>query len=174
MEAPAAHSPSGSVGVSARAPAWTLLIPVAYVVHIVEEYLGGFPERFAAQLGVSGPSGAAFLLANGLFWLLAFAAANLAIRKPGWAWALPGMGTIITINAVLHLIGALITRSYSPGMISGLLLWLPLGIAALSWGRRNLPRSQVTRAIILGVTAHLVVPIVGVAIFSVLLLCQSA
>jgi hypothetical protein len=166
---PRVSSPS-----TTTAPLWSLLIPATCLVHIVEEYAGGFPERFAEQLSLSGPANATFLLANGFFWLLMLGAAGLATRRTGWAWALPCLGTIIALNAVLHLSGALLTGSYSPGIVSGLLLWFPLGIAALSWGRRNLSTRKFRRGIILGVVAHVMAPVVGLGVHSLLLWLRAA
>jgi len=156
------------------APIWSLLIPATGLVHIAEEYVGGLSERLAEQLSLPGPADATFLLANGFFWLLMLGAAGLATRRARWAWTLPLLGTILAINVVLHLSGALLTRSYSPGMVSGLLLWLPLGIAALSWGRRHLPTKQFRQAIILGVVAHLLVPVVGLGISFLLVWLRAA
>ena len=63
---------------------------------------------------------------------------------------------------MLHVGAALLTASYSPGLISGLLLWLPLGVAALTFGHRVLSERSFRSGVLIGVVAHVLVPLVGV------------
>jgi hypothetical protein len=139
---------------------WIALFPATYGVHIAEEYWGGFPARAAEFTGLA-ISEAAFLSANAFLWVLMAAAAVSIFRRPSRAPLVVALGTIVTINATLHLGGALLTASYSPGLASGLLLWLPLGASAIARGLRVLPKQGFRSGVFMGVVAHALVPLVG-------------
>ena len=140
---------------------WIRLFPATYLAHIAEEYWGGFPARTAELTGLAVPD-AAFLGANALFWVLMAAAAVLVLRRPSRAPLIVALATIVTINATLHAGGALLTARYSPGLVSGVLLWLPLGVVALVRGHRVLSARRFRSGVLIGVIAHLLVPFVGV------------
>ncbi len=141
---------------------WILLFPATYLVHIGEELWGGLPERMAELSGLAF-SDAAFLAANALFWVLMAGAVLLVLRRPSAAPFVVVLGTIVTINATLHLGGALLTASYSPGLVSAVLLWLPLGFLTLVRGRRVLSERRLHSGVLMGVLAHVLVPLVGIA-----------
>jgi len=139
---------------------WILLFPATFLVHIAEEYWGGLPARATELTGRTIPE-AAFLAANALFWVLMAAAVVFALRRPSRAPLIVALATAVTINAALHVGGALFTASYSPGLFSGVLLWLPLGVAALARSRRALPERSFRFGVLVGVLMHLLVPLVG-------------
>jgi len=143
------------------------LFPVSYLLHIAEEYFGGFP-LFVADFTGLPISNTAFLLVNAIFWILMVAAASWAMRSESGAPIVVVLATIVTINGVLHGAAALLTRSYSPGMMSGVFLWLPLGALSLVRGKRMLAASAFRNAVALGVGIHILVPLV--ALGSVLVL----
>lgn len=154
--AEASHTTSGSF-----AGWWIVLFPVTYLVHIAEEYWGGFTGRMSDLTGLAFPE-VAFLAANAVFWLLMTAVAVWIIRRPSHAALAVALATIVTINATLHLGVTLATLSYSPGLVSGMLLWLPLGVSTLVRGHRTLSRRSFRAGLLAGVIAHVLVPIVGV------------
>lgn len=123
---------------------WLWLFPLTYAVHIAEEGLAG--ERFyrwirrvplARALGVQ-ISGPVFFTLNAIL-LVVMAAAVLAAPSPGSAWVTPALGALVAANGLGHLAGSLATRSYSPGLVSGMILWVPLGVFALGQSHRRLP-----------------------------------
>ena len=136
-------------------------------MHIAEEYWGGIPARASELTGVE-VSQAAFLGANALFWVLMTAAVVLVLRQPSRALLVVSLATIIVINVVLHMGGALLTVSYTPGLVSGVVLWLPLGIVALACGHRALSRPSFRSGVLIGVVAHILVPLVGVGFVLIL------
>ena len=103
-------------------------------LHVTEEFFwpGGFPEWFRAyrpENRLSFTRGFAIAI-NGL--MLAVAGV-LGWMGPEWSrglsmWLI--LATILGANAFLHIIGTWRTRRYSPGLITGVLLNLPLCI----WG----------------------------------------
>lgn len=105
---------------------WMVLFPATYLAHIAEEYWGGFASRTAELTSLEVPE-AAFLAANALLWVVMSGAVVLALRRPSHARLVVALGTIVTINAALHLAGAVLSTSYSPGLLTGVLFWFPLG-----------------------------------------------
>ena len=140
---------------------WIFLFPATYLAHIAEEYWGGLPARTAEITGFAVPE-AAFLAANAVFWVLMATAAGLVLRRPSRAPLVVALATIVTINATLHAGGSLLTASYSPGVVSGVLLWFPLGIMALVRGHRVLPERSFRSSVFIGLVAHVLVPLIGV------------
>jgi hypothetical protein len=136
------------------------LFPATYLAHIAEEYWGGFAARAAEISGLAIPE-AAFLAANGLFWVLMSIGIVLVLRRSSRAAFVVALATIVTINSALHIGGSALWRGYSPGLITGVLLWLPLGVTTLARGRRLLPERRFRSGVLVGVAAHIFVPVVG-------------
>ncbi len=135
-------------GLAAR---WLWLFPVTYAVHIVEEGLAG--ERFYRWIHrVVGRelSGRVFITLN-LLYLSAMIAAVQRVHVRRSEWIVPALGFITTANGLGHLAGSVATRSYSPGVVSGMTIWMPLGIVALQRSRRLLPRKVWRRGVLGGV-----------------------
>jgi hypothetical protein len=106
---------------------WLWLFPLTYAVHIAEEGLAGerfyrWIARFAIvrSLGIR-ISGREFLTLNGIF-MGAMLAAVSAASWSGYSWLTPALGMLVAVNGLGHLAGSLATRSYSPGLISGIFL----------------------------------------------------
>ena len=108
------------------------LIPVTYLIHIVEEYWGG--EGYSAYIyrlrGVH-LSPTRFLVAQAIGLILVTAGILIA-RRLGF----PAMMMVILMmtllgNVVTHTFNAITQLSYNPGLLTALLIWLPMGIFAL-------------------------------------------
>jgi hypothetical protein len=76
--------------------------------------------------------------------------ANLTtVRLP-----IAAVATVTAMNGMLHVFGTLVSGSYSPGVISGVLLWIPLGVYALRRTHGALPRGEFYAGVVLGFAAH--------------------
>jgi len=132
---------------------WVWLFPLAYGLHVAEEYWLHFPD-WVSHLSRSFVSNPQFLLLNSTFWLL-MVLSVLAIRaRASMVWLVVTLATILSINAALHLLGSIVTRTWSPGSITAAFLYIPLVLYAF---RQVLPR--VTRglalwAVTLGAVIH--------------------
>lgn len=123
---------------------WGWLFPATYAVHIVEELWGGegFVAWFARVTGVELRA-EQFLLWNTLALLLMSASIVLTMRFKHLRPLLLAYGATFLLNALSHLTAAVYTISYSPGMFSGLLLWMPLGaLTLLSFGKTMSRRAR--------------------------------
>lgn len=141
---------------------WPLVLPIAYLLHLAEEWWGG--EGLSAwtlrELGAQ-ISPQRFVVINGILWPLFAVMTMLAIRYARMAWFLTSFGTLVATNATLHVLGSLVFMSYSPGVVTGVLLYLPLGGGAIVAGRSELPHRTFVIAVLLGFAAHAVVPLLA-------------
>lgn len=134
---------------------WPWLFPLTYLLHGLEEYTCGetFPVWISRLARVEFTSHA-FLVLNALALAAMVAAVSLAITKPRLRWLLAALGVIVAVNGALHALGSLVTRSYSPGLLTGVLLWLPLGVLTLGECRRSLSVAALRLGILAGIVAH--------------------
>ncbi|HEX9667955.1 MAG TPA: HXXEE domain-containing protein [Thermoanaerobaculia bacterium] len=143
---------------------WPLLLPSAYLLHLAEEWWGGegFASWTARALGRQ-VSPSRFLLLNGIVWPLFAVLTVMALRKPALAWFPTTFSSIVLVNGVLHALGSLATGSYSPGVVTGVLLYLPLGAYGLVVGRRRLPPRTFALAVLAGILVHVLVAVIAFA-----------
>jgi len=137
---------------------WLPLVAVA--AHLVEEFL--WPGGFAAWYRTYRPEYASsitrpYLVAvNALLVVLALIPPFLGSTPRAYAvWAV--VAAIGAANAVFHLWATAKTRAYSPGVVTGALVYLPLAIVGipqlLTNGRVSL--GTALQAVIVGVAYHL-------------------
>lgn len=103
---------------------WAWLLPLTYILHIAEEYWTGFPD-WMSRMGVPFTQ-KELLILNGV----GLVAMIVAVSLP-WRWVVTTLAGIVFLNGVLHATVSLVTRSYSPGLATGVLLWIPLGLYIL-------------------------------------------
>ena len=108
---------------------WTPLIAVS--VHLFEEFVfpGHFPEwyvRYKPEIKKSATK-RFLVIINVLLLILSYDVGALGPSEFGIVLWL-GVMAMLAANGLWHFIGAVKTRSYSPGVLSGLLVYLPLAI----------------------------------------------
>lgn len=133
---------------------WVWLLPLTYLCHLAEEYWAVEPfYRWVARLGwtLSEPR---FLVLNAVALVVMTAAVWASTRWRAAALAVPALSTAVTLNGLLHVAASVITVSYSPGLVTGLLLWLPLGSYGLRRSRAALPRHRFWTGVCVGLLGH--------------------
>jgi hypothetical protein len=152
--------PVVSLGWPAALSVLYLALP-AYMLHQVEEHAGDRFRRFVNTVVCGGREG---LTAEDVLWiniggvwlvdLVAFYAARLI--APGW-----GLTAVylMLVNGISHVGGAVKFRGYNPGLVTSVILFLPLSAAALavvpsSFGQHALGLTA-SVAIHAGIIAHL-------------------
>ena len=131
-------------------PPLVALLPIAFALHVVEEAVGGFRQWTARVTGTPMPLDA-FVLVNVIGLVLFVAGAWIVIRAQRRGWLVVTLATILVANALLHLGGTVLTRAYSPGLFTGIVLYLPIG--GLVLGRAMAQASR--RDLAIGVFAAL-------------------
>ena len=130
----------------------------AAVLHIIEEY--GYPGGFSRYLRERVPAMAEYvtpgfsITINGLLLFICVAAVtpySTAILKLSVA-------ALLGINALMHIAGTIHLRRYVPGVVTSVLLYIPLSITALSHAAHasTHPVTVVAQAIAAGVALQLV------------------
>ena len=132
---------------------WVWLFPLAYGLHIAEEYWLHFPD-WISDLSRSFVSNTQFLVLNSVFWLLMFVSVVAIRARTSLAWLVATLAAILGINAALHLVGSLVTRTYSPGSITAAFLYLPLVLYAFRQVLPRIARGIALRAVGLGAAIH--------------------
>jgi hypothetical protein len=104
--------------------------PATYLLHLAEEYFvaGGFPRWAERTLAVRF-SEAEFVAWNAFALALMCVAAWLVSRDSKFRFIEIALGIAVLGNVVAHVLASLVTWTYSPGLITGILVWTPLGIA---------------------------------------------
>jgi hypothetical protein len=134
---------------------------IVYMLHQIEEHLwpGGLRQYVNAHLFRSGRDdwpvgmGGLALVNIGYVWLPVVLAALFpeTLRWVGLAWI---GGTLV--NAIIHIIVSFRFRSYNPGVVTAILLFLPyaIGVLGVLAARGALSGTLITLVIFLGVVLH--------------------
>jgi hypothetical protein len=138
-----------------------LFVP-AYMTHVVEEWFGGF-TTWAARFAGRPIPGDAFLVINGIALLLLIAAIRASSRDQASGWMAIAIATIALVNTASHLAGAIYTQSYSPGLVSAVILYVPLGSLTMVRASDQAPSTQLSRGIVAGMALHALVFVVAFA-----------
>ena len=148
-------SPSSEQEQNGLAGEWAWFLPAAYLCHVAEEAFGGhgLTEWMAAEGGVRLSTGA-FIGLNLIGASLLCLAAWAAQRWRFWQWPLVSGATIISTNGIWHIALCVTTRTYVPGVWTGLFLYLPVGGGFLFWLRRATSPWIYGFAILLGLVVH--------------------
>jgi hypothetical protein len=138
------------------AAVWMWLFPVTYLIHIAEEYWGG--EGYSAYLyrlrGVH-LSTARFFFFQGLGVVLIVVGIILSLLTKWPRFFLGIMGALVLSNGITHTVTALRHGGYGPGLVSCVLVWIPLGLVTLFllYGQMPIARLAVTVAIGVAINA---------------------
>lgn len=106
------------------------LMPAAYLLHIVEEYVGNFPRWVTEDVhGTFNYVG--FDLNNVMFMIVLLALVTLNYRKPSTVTAIAltmFASASIFWDALFHLFTTPLFGYYSPGLITAVLFYYPISI----------------------------------------------
>lgn len=128
----------------------------AFAIHVAEEWFGGFTTWVAPFAGGT-MSADAFLGINGVAMLLLVIGVRAASREESNGWIAVTIATIALINTVSHLAGAAMTNSYAPGLISAVILYVPLGALTMIRAVDQAPKATLARGVMVGVALHALV-----------------
>ena len=112
--------------------AWLTLFPLTYVAHIAEEYWGGggYSKYLLTTYSVElSPQRFLRLQALGVSLMGLGVVMGIALRFPIIMLAM--LSTIVLGNALVHTIRSVRGWIYTPGLITAVALWLPLGFISL-------------------------------------------
>jgi hypothetical protein len=141
---------------------WLWLFPITYLIHVAEEFWGG--EGYSAHLmktkGVS-MSPTRFLAVQAIGTALMAAGIILAKRFRFPNMMVVILGAIVLGNALTHSISASRRQAYEPGLVSAILIWMPLGLFSLIYFRRFvLNQTRFWIAVIVGIGVNVVIGVI--------------
>ena len=129
-----------------RSSHWLWLFPLAYALHAIEEVKGvgalhTINLSLTQYLGLS--SAALLLMVFGI----------VLGQKFGFPQLLEVcLASTFLVNGLSHILSSLVTVGYNAGVISGTVIFIPLGLATLISLRSSMPRLRYTAGIALGLT----------------------
>ncbi len=106
------------------------LLPVAAILHITEEFI--FPGGFVAwyrnyRHAVSSSITATYLVVvNAIFVIACLLPFALGPLRGVALWLT--MASVVFVNALFHIRGSIQTGQYSPGVVTSVLMYIPLSI----------------------------------------------
>lgn len=140
--------------------AW--LLPVTFLIHVTEEYIAGVALAPSPnKIRGANLTATQFLILNGIACLLIVAGMLIARWLRFRSWLIVCLGTVAMVNGLFHVAGGLRIAGYNPGLASGLLIWIPLGMVALICLRKKLLPSKYWLAVGVGVLINVVVLVIA-------------
>lgn len=150
----------------------SVVLLVAYIIHQFEEhwvnlfgnqyaFYGYFNTLFLSVLGAQDSSvvilsrEAIFLINTSLVWLIGI----IAIwRSPKHLFPVLAMNGIVFVNAISHILPGIFKQSYNPGLLTAIVIFLPLAIAFYRKVLFTNPSAklQVIASIVWAILAHVI------------------
>jgi len=137
----------------AAAPRVAILLPIAFMLHFAEEWFGGLSAWTLDALG-NDISTERLVLINAIAFPVFVFGTLAAIHYPRMAWFATSFAALLGLNGVLHALATLGLASYSPGTITGIVLFIPLSVIVLRLSFVRLSGRIFTGAVIFGFLIH--------------------
>ena len=138
---------------ASSAPKSALLLPIAYLLHLAEEWFGGFSQWTLEVMG-QGIDTERFILVNSLFFVFCVVGSLIAVRIPRLSWLAVIFASLFGLNGVLHMLATLGFGQYAPGVITGLVIYLPLSAYVLIEMKKRLSVPVFNMSIVAGIVLH--------------------
>ncbi len=138
---------------SSPATKMVFLIPIAYLLHLAEEWFGGFSQWTLEVLG-QGIDTERFILVNSVFFVFCLMGSLIAVRIPRLSWLAVIFASLFGLNGVLHMLATLGFGQYAPGVITGLVIYLPLSAYVLIEMKKLLSVRIFNVSIVAGIALH--------------------
>src|SRR5215216_5327615 len=130
---------------------WATLFPVTYLLHIAEEFYGngGFPQYMLKYYQVELTE-ARFLKLQLIGVILMIIGLWLSARLRFPRMMLVILASVVLTNAASHLIRSAANARYEPGLITGVALWMPLGLITIYLNRTEMSSRRLIFSIAIG------------------------
>jgi hypothetical protein len=138
------------------------LLPAFYTIHLVEEAFvcSGLyvwiSEIFNVDFSLND---FIFINAVGFIFFISFTFLYTFDKANNFIFA--AMGSLIFTNGIVHTTASLVTLTYSPGTISGVIFYIPLGAIIFNKILPLLPEHQRSLSIATGIILHIAVSVIA-------------
>jgi len=131
------------------------------VIHIAEEFYGGegYPAYLKRLRGVE-LSPTKFLVGQAIGLGLIIIGLLIARRLNFPKQLLIILGAVVMVNGFSHLGTSLFYREYTPGLITGVLIWIPLGVVTLISFKRGLSVRRYWLYVAIGIAINAAVAVI--------------
>lgn len=133
---------------------WLWLFPLAYFLHIIEE-IKGVGHEINLSLDV-------FLILSAAAWLLMICGIVLAQRFGFPNFMGVCLGSTFFLNGLWHIFHSLTQRGYDAGLISGIVIFIPLGLATLISLRNSMRVQRYVVGVVVGMVIQTIATILAV------------
>jgi hypothetical protein len=141
---------------------WAWLFPVTYLIHVSEEYFAGVAlAPSPTKIRGANLTPTQFLILQGLACVLLVVGIIVSRRFNFREWLLICLGTVVLVNGLFHVVGSLRIAGYNPGLVSGVLIWIPLGAATLIHLKKRIRPDRYWAAFAVGVGINVIVLIIA-------------
>jgi hypothetical protein len=134
---------------------WLWLFPLAYFLHVIEE------SRSVGPLHGINISLNLFLILSTVTWLLMICGIVLAQRLGFPHFMGVCLGTTVLLNGLTHIVNSLIYGRYDAGLVSGSVIFIPLGLATLISLRNSMRRQRYFVGVLLGMVIQAIALIIA-------------
>jgi uncharacterized protein with HXXEE motif len=140
---------------------WSWIFPLTYLLHIAEEYwVGvGYPAYLFRLRGVY-LSPTRFLLGQSIGVALVVTGILLARRFKFRNMMFVILGAVVLVNGLTHTLTSIRYWEYGPGLMTSILLWLPLGIATLIRFKDRISKRQFWIGVAIGIVINIAVGVI--------------
>ncbi|MGD8305342.1 MAG: HXXEE domain-containing protein [Ignavibacteria bacterium] len=140
------------------------LFPFAYLIHLLDEfYLGGGFAKWYSSLLNANLSEYDFLVINSIAIVLVITVAILYSLGKINNFIPAVLGILFFMNGFVHLMLSVVTWIYSPGTISGIIIYIPLGVIVYKNIFPLLTQDQRTSSIIAAIALHILISVIAFA-----------
>jgi hypothetical protein len=143
--------------------AWFL--PAAYLLHLLDEYFigagfaGWFSMLFKASLSESN-----FIVINAAGLTIVLLIAILYTLGKANNFVLATVGSLFFINGIIHPLVSFLTATFSPGTITGVIIYLPFGLIVFIKIFPLLQEQQRMFSVVLAIALQILVSVVALNI----------
>jgi hypothetical protein len=138
------------------APRAVIFLPIAFLVHLGEEWSADLSAWTRTALGAE-ITFQRFVIVNAIALPIVVAGTVASLRYPRVAWFGASLAALFGLNAVVHTLATIGLGQYSPGTISGLVLYMPLCMVILRSSMARLSHGVLVRSVMFGFALHGVV-----------------
>jgi len=140
--------------------AW--LIPPAYLLHLIDEYFSGagfnnwYSSVFQVDFTIND-----FITINSVGFAVTVLIVILYSFNKTNIFLIAMLGSLFFINGLVHPFVSIVTATYSPGTLTGVLIYLPLGFLIFKNIFPLLPEQQRSLSVVTGFVIQLIVALIA-------------
>lgn len=141
---------------------WLLLFLGVYLLHLFEEFLAGVRlSRGLSQMCGVNMTARQFIVAAIIAVAFLTTGIYLTLLFHFPQWSLAGLATVMLINGFSHTITSARRWEYTPGLITGILIFIPLGFIMLFRLYELMRFSRFFGAVLAGIGVYVLISLLG-------------